>query len=199
MLKLSLGLVHNKGNLGNRQQIQNLLPLVVAHWETLLDPDTGEPIVDPISGDPVQGIWYSLSNLTIEHKVSFYQVIPYGVNPPNNLNSLNSSKVFYGAGDNDKTGEHPRFHNWLLRRGTGEGADICLYIRFPTLFGLVDLETRLTLMANNDRLVLMEPTWGKMTALRCLSEVGRLAEDRPFDDAFTDLRQRIINRGLEWG
>jgi len=188
MLHLALGLVHNRGNLGNRAQIANLLPLVVPHFEQEgLNPDS----------EPYGQWWYSLLNLTLEHQVRFYQIIPFGITPPNNLYDLDSHKVFYGQGDVDKTGEHPRFFNWLLKRGTDYGADVAIYLRAPTLFSAIDLDTRLQAM-EADR-VLLEPLWGKVATVRCLRAVGQLREDRTFDLAVDDLKARILARGLRYG
>jgi len=188
VLNLALGLVHNRGNLGNRQQIINLLPLVIPHFEQT-DTDPG--------GEPVGFWWYSLLNLTLEHQVRFYQVIPFGVNPPNNLYDLNSRKVFYYAPDDDKVDEHPRFLNWLLKKGTDEGADVAIYLRAPALFSAVDLDTRLRAM-EADR-VLLEPLWGKIMAVRLLREVGQLREDQAFDLSVDDLKARITAKGLRYG
>ena len=188
MIQLALGLVHNRGNLANRQQIANLLPIVISHFEQT---GTGS------DGEPIGSWWYSLQNLTLEHRVKFYQVIPFSVNPPNNLYDLDSYKVFYGAGDEDKTGEHCRFFNWLLKRGTDYGAEVVLYLRSPALFGAIDLDTRLRAM-EADR-VFLEPLWGKIGALRLLREVGQLRENRVFDLAVDDLKVRITARGLRYG
>ena len=197
MLHLALGLVHNKGNLANRQQIQNLLPLVVKNIEPILDPDTNQPMFDAQSGDPLVWHWYSLAGLSVAHEVKFYQVIPFGVNPPNNLYDLDSAKVYYGPNHADKTGEHPRFFNWLLKRGTDNGAGISLYLRFPALFGAVDLDLRLGQLVND--MEFLEPAWGKVATLRLLRVVGQLREDTNFDAAVTDLKARIIQRGLRHG
>jgi hypothetical protein len=198
LITLALGLIHNRGNLGNRQQINNLLPLVVKHTEPVLDPDTGQPLLDPISGEPIEWYWYSLSGVSTPHEVKFYQIIPFGIANPNNLYSLNSYKVFYRAGDENKIGEHPRFFNWLLKRGTDHGADISLYLRSPALFGAVDLDTRLQLLQDRD-IVLAEPLWGKVGTARLLRDVGQLREDRTFDDGIADLKARITARGLRYG
>jgi len=196
-MNLSLCLIHNKTNLGNRQQITNLLPLITKHIEPILDPDTGLPLFDPQSGDPLQYYWYSLTSLTVEHNVKFYQIIPFNTNIPNNLYDLDSYKVFYGANNSDKTGEHPRFFNWLLKRGTDNGADIVIYIRFPTLFGVVDLDTRLGLI--RDDVEFVETPWGKIGTVRLLREVGQLREDTNFDEAINDFKTRILARGLRYG
>lgn len=193
MIHLAVGLIHNKTGNGNRNQINTLVPLIVRHIETGIDPDTQE-------GDTGR-IWYTLSDLNTEHEVKFFQVIPFGVNPPNNLYSLDSWKVFYGQGDEDKVGEHSRFFNWLVKRGTDHGADVVLYVRFPNLFGAVDLDTTLSRLTT--RRVFIERAWGKafsVILLRRLRENRQetLREDLPFDDALLDLRARIIALGLEY-
>lgn len=196
MFRLGLGLIHNRGNLGNRSQIQSLLALVVQHFVQFTDPDTGALLVNSDSGEPRGYEWYSLAGVTTEHEVRFYQVVPFGVNPPNNLYDLDSHKVFYAARDEDKVAEHPRFFNWLLKRGTDFGADAAIYVRFPLLFSSIDLDLRLQRIIQNPDRVLLEPTWGKVGTVRLLREVGQVREDLDFDSGLTDLRARIAARGL---
>lgn len=185
MPKLAVGLVHNKNTaLANRQQIQNLLPLVVANTE----PGT-------------ERRYYTLSGVTTPHEAIFFQVVPFGVAPPNNLYDLDSYKVFYGNNDTDKVGDHARFFNWLFKRGTDFGADVVLYVRFPNLFGAADLDTALGRLTSTR--VFLNRVWGKaasvmlLRALRAARE-ETLDEALPFDNAVEALKTRIVARGLEW-
>ena len=84
-----------------------------------------------------------------------------------------------------------------MKRGTDNGADIVIYIRFPTLFGVVDLDTRLGLI--RDDVEFVETPWGKIGTVRLLREVGQLREDTNFDEAINDFKTRILARGLRYG
>jgi len=131
------------------------------------------------------------------HRVRFYQVVPFGVETPANLDALNSHKVWYRARDEDKVSDHPRFYNWGLMRGTDYGAEAVVHITDPVTYTTVDLELHLATM--RDTMVFREPSWGKVTALRLLSEVGQLDERLTFDNAVIDLRARIDRAGLGRG
>jgi hypothetical protein len=185
VLKIALGLVHNKNTaLANHQQIQNLLPMVVTNTE-------------PVTLRK----YYTLSGVTMEHEAIFFQVVPFGVTPPNNLSDLDSYKVFYGNNDTDKTGDHARFFNWLFKRGTDYGADVVLYVRFPSLFGAVDLDLRLARITSTR--VFIEAAWGKAVHVKLLRVLRAAVEETldeslQFDNAVTALKARIIARGLEW-
>jgi len=185
MLRLAVGLVHNKNTaLANRQQITNLAALIVTNTE----PGTGR-------------VYYTLSGVTVEHECIFFQVVPFGVTVPTNINSIDSYKVFYGGGDSDKTGDHARFFNWLFKRGSDYGADIVLYVRFPNLLAAADINLallRLTLTR-----VFLERVWGKMVGVRLLQVLRSFQEETlnetlTFDTAVEDLKSRIVARGLEW-
>src|SRR5574341_105300 len=185
MLNLALGLVHNKATaLANRQQIANLLPLVV---KTFVQTGTDG------SGNPIGFFEYTLAGVATEHRVKFFQVVPFGVTPPNNLYDLDSYKVFYGNNDTDKVGDHARFFNWLLKRGCDYGADVALYVRFPSLFGAADLDTALGRLTSTR--VFLERVWGKAASvilLRRLRENRQetLDETLAFDEAVAALRAR---------
>lgn len=184
MIKLALGLIHNKATaLANRQQIQNLLPLVVSNTDA-----NGRP-------------FYTLSGVLTEHEVMFYQAIPFGVAHPNNLYSLDSHKVFYGAGDENKTGEHPRFFNWLFKRATDYGAEVVCFVRFPTLFASADIDVALARITTT-RLLLVR-TWGFMVSVRLLRALRAMGEEtldegQAFDNAIDNLKTRMQARGMEW-
>jgi hypothetical protein len=190
MLSIALCIVHNRTNLGNRQQITALAGLLTTHYEPA--PDATATARD--------WQWYSLTDLAVEHVVTVYQVLPAGVARPNNMNTLYGYNVIYGGGNADKTGEHPRFFNWALKRGVDNGADIAGYLRFPALFGANDLNTAIGRLTSTR--VLITRTWGWLLSpilLRTLRAAGEetLNETMLFDDAITDLRQRLTLRGLE--
>ena len=192
MLNIALGIVHNKANAAaNRAQITNLVPLVVPHYL----PEGSGTLEDNT------GIYYTLSGVSTEHVVSLYQVVPFGVTRPNNMNSIDSHNVIYGNNDTNKTAYHSRFFNWLFKRGTDYGADVVLYVRFPNLFAAADLDLALARLTTTR--VFLERVWGKAASvrlLRVLRSFGEetLSEALSFDAAVTALKVRIVARGLEW-
>jgi hypothetical protein len=184
-LKLACALVHNKNTaLANRTQITNLAALVVTN-------------TDPVTGR----VSYTLSGVTIEHECIFLQVVPFGVARPSNMGNLNSYNVIYGTGDENKTGDHARFFNWILKRGCDYGADIVLYVRFPNLLAATDINLALARLTTTR--VFLERTWGKMASARLLQVLRSLREEtldegQAFDNAVEDLKARIVARGMEW-
>lgn len=191
MINIALGLVHNKNtNAANRAQITNLLPLVVTHY-----------LPDGATADTATGVYYTLAGVVIEHTVKFYQVVPFGVTRPSNMNLLNSHNVIYGTGDENKTGDHSRFFNWLFKRGTDGGADVVFYVRFPNLIDAGDISVALGRLTTTR--IFLERTWGKVISIRLLRILRALRqetlrEDLTFDNALPDLRQRIQALGLEY-
>jgi hypothetical protein len=143
----------------------------------------------------VPTIFYSLTGTV--HRVRFYQVVPFGVTSPENVDAINSQKVWYRARDEDKVNDHPRFYNWGLERGTDYGAEAVVHITDPVTYTTADLEIHLATLRNS--MVFREPIWGKVTALRLLREVGQLDERLTFDNALVDLRARIDAAGLGRG
>jgi len=181
-MELAFILVHNLGALANAAQITTMMTLIT-------------PVVELIDGeDTVMPVYDLIGTL---HRVRFYQVVPFGVETPANLDALNSHKVWYKAGDEDKVSDHPRFYNWGLKRGTDYGAQTVVYITDPVTYTTIDLELHLTQLRNS--MVFREPSWGKVTALRLLREVGQLNERLTFDNAIVDLRARIDAAGLGRG
>ncbi len=192
---LALVLVHNRSAAANRNQVTALAALTVRNLNTLLD-DNGVPILDA-EGNPMGSYYYTISGLSIPHTVKFYQAIPFGISPPNTLYNLDSHKVFYGQGDNDKIGFHPRFFNWGLKRATDFGADIVAFVDDHAQFTVSGLEFQINRLV--DRRIFVEALWGKACNLILLREVGQLREDLTLSDALTDLRLRVIARGWEYG
>ena len=190
---LALGLIHNKSNLGNRQQINTLTAVVERHVLDLAGQEFDPSVQDNVD---ISRVYYTIAGLSVPHEASFFQAIPTGVNPPNNLYNLDSYKVFYSPNDNaDKVGQHPRFWNWALKRGFDYGADISCVITDHTLFTVAGLQLQIGRLV--DRRVLVVPLWGLAASARLLREVGQLREDLGFSGSLDDLRARIIARGLE--
>lgn len=190
-MKIAITLVHNKIPQENEAQIEFLKPLIVKNTFPI-------PIYDQ-EGNKVgqdEGYYYSIKDLDVPHEASFFQIVPFGVTPPPNLYHIDSHKVFYAKGDEDKTGDHPRFFNWGLKRGTDYGADISIYLDDPKKMNLKDLPFYLnSLIDPDDKTEFAEDQFGKMGTLRLLKEVGQLKEDRTLADALTDLKSRNTKRG----
>src|SRR4051794_17374759 len=131
MIKFGLTVTHNKTPKQNAAQLDALLPLV-------------KKIIDPIeifdeNGkllETQEGYHYELDGLNLPHQVRFYQIVPFGVTPPDNFYRLDSHNVLYGTGDEDKTGEHPRFFNWGLKRSTDYGAEVNVYLEDVASFSV---------------------------------------------------------------
>lgn len=120
-MNIAITLVHNKSDQENIDQINTL--------KALLTEVTDGPFTNPETGDSWTTIHHEITGLGTPHTVKVYQVVPYGVTPPPNRGELQSGGiVYYGAGDEDKTGNHPRFFNWGLKRGVDNGADVSLCI-----------------------------------------------------------------------
>lgn len=200
-MKIAITLVHNKTDSENVAQIEAaklLVDEVKVPAFTNDESGTSVPIVDPESGIQKQIlIGYKIKNLAIDHMVKFFQVFPYGVTPPANYNDIDSHKVFYGKGDEDKTNDHPRFFNWGLKRGTDNGADISVYLSDPAALTSTKVRTALNGLKNDTEFI--EEAWGKIGTLKLLREVGQLKEDRSLTQAITDLKTRVVEKGLKNG
>lgn len=176
---ISVTLVHNKTDAENAAQVTALANLL-----TLVNDDTGYYHTVTLAGET--------------HEIRVFQIVPFGVTPPANIYSINSGGiVYYGEGDNDKIGSHPRFFNWGLKRGTDRGASVSIYISDPSVLTGTKLRQSLGKLINDTELV--EEPWGKLATLRLLKQVGQLKEDRDFTSAITDLKQRVVEKGLNNG
>ena len=111
MVKLAIVLTHNKTDAENISQIDTL--------KALLTEVVDGPFLNEETGETWTTIHHEIIGLGIPHEVKVYQIIPFGVTlPPNRYEFNSGGMVYYGAGDEDKTGDHPRFFNWGLKRAT---------------------------------------------------------------------------------
>lgn len=216
MLKIAVTITHNKTDLENEAQITKLLSLVTIQSVTSEEPqyttetktrfvpqiaeDGSEILVEEqyqesvplldIKGNPVTAsftsYFYTFTALPIEHEVKFYQIVPYGVTKPSNLDLLDSHKVFYGEGDADK-GE-TRFYNWGTKRGIDHGADISVYLQDPVNLTLLKLRNQLQVLTGDD---FLEPTWGKIISSKYFLRKGQLDESKTLVQAVSELKQRV--------
>lgn len=190
MIRISVTIVHNKTDAENAAQITAL--------QSLLTEVTDGPFTNPDTGETWTTIHHEITGLNIEHEVKVYQIVPYGVTPPANRYTINSGGiVYYGEGDQDKIGNHPRFFNWGLKRGTDNGADISVYLSDPV--GLTAVKARGAIGKIRNDVEFVEETWGKLATLRLLKEVGQLREDRSFTEAITEYKTRVVGKGLKNG
>lgn len=194
-MNLAITLVHNKSDQENVAQIVALKSLIETNEEFFDEYDEQGNVVGSYTSP-----FYTLKGLNIEHRVKFLQIVPFGVTQPPNLYQIDSHKVFYAKGDEDKTGDHPRFFNWGLKRGTDLGADISLYIDNYKSFDIKKLATKLQkLYDKNDTTEYIEDGSCKAGTVKLIKEVGLLREDVPLDIAVTNLKGRVTMKGLKHG
>lgn len=190
MTHLAITLIHNKSNAQNQAQITAL--------KSLLTTVTDGPFTDSETGATWTTTHHEITGLAIPHTVKVYQIIPFGVTPPPNRYEVNSGGiVYYGKGDEDKTGEHPRFFNWGLKRGTDNGADVSVYLTDPANLTATKARNALNKLVNDTEFV--EETWGKIGTLKLLKQIGQLKEDRTFTQAVSDFKTRVVQGGLKNG
>jgi hypothetical protein len=144
MIKLAIVIVHNKGDVGNIAQIETLKPLITQ----ITDVNTQYDVNGKAIG--TYNIYhYEVAGLSIPHELKLYQVVPYGVKEPSNFYDIDSHNVLYRKGDEDKTGDHPQFFNWGVKRGTDYGADYVIYLPDVSQFTKIKLQTLLSQVTPN--------------------------------------------------
>lgn len=199
-MKIAVVLIHNKTQVENEAQISLIANLVEEATE-LLD---GVDDLGNVVPNAFTRYFYRIKQLAIPHEVEFYHIIPYQPENtsspykavlPFNLNLLKGRTVQYGRGDEDKLGEHPRFFNWSLKRGTDYGADIVLYIDQPINFSRNEIRNALQALKGNTGLT--EYTWGKLSTKRLIKEAGQLDETKPLSQGLAELKQKAQQKGLE--
>ena len=208
MIKLAVILVHNKTDVENQNQIEFFKPLI--QKQTVLNDQFDE------AGNVIgqfETYFYTLSAIPFEHELRFYQILPYqpnnprllegkpyeGVWPPNAY-GIDSHRVAYGKGDEDKTGDHPRFFNWGLKRGTDYGADIVINVDDYSKINWTKLLPKLQAISDpNDLTEFIDDTAVKVGSLKLLKEVGQLDEAKTKTQAFVDLKSRVTEKGFKSG
>lgn len=187
-MQIAVTIIHNKSDVENFNQIELVKQFIEEVRESYID-ENGE------QHNILLG--YKVKGLTLDHIVRFFQIVPFGVTPPSNLYDIDSHKVFYGKGDEDKIGSHPRFFNWGLKRGTDYGADISIYLDNILQFNTRGAVQALQKLTGDTELV--ETTFGKIASKRLLQMVGQLKEDTNLDQALIYLKQKVIQKGLKNG
>lgn len=192
-MNIAITLVHNKTDAENAAQIETLKGLI----KEVID----GPFTNPDTGEVWTTIHHELKNVNIPHELKIYQVVPFGVTPPANRYDINSGGIVqFGIGDEDKIDTHPRFFNWSLKRGTDNGAAITILLEDVNKFTPQKLIGKLQRLADkNDTTEYDEDDYGKLATLELLKKVGQLKEDRGMPAAITELKQRIVGKGLKHG
>lgn len=182
-MRIVFVLVHNKGNQGNIDQINTLSSLLtkVSYTEEIRD-DNGNVI------ESIQVSYYEFNDSTTTHHAYVCQVVPYGVTLPTNLYDLESRVVFYGNNDQDKTGEHPRFLNWGLKKGAEHRTNAIIYIKNANQLTASSLDNELDLI---DTALLSEISSSIIIAGSVYADFGLLNESLTFANAIIDLENRI--------
>src|SRR3990167_6944670 len=182
-MNLAIVLIHNKTPQENEAQITAL--------KLLLKEVIDGPFVDEVTGETWTTIHHEIIGLGISHEVKVYQVIPFGVMPPPNRYEVNSGGlVYYGKGDEDKVGEHPRFFNWGLKRGTDYGADIVIHMEDYKKFKAGDIPFYISsLIDPTDKTEYIEDESAKYSTLKLLTIVGQLDENKTKLQAISEYKQ----------
>lgn len=192
-MNIAIILVHNLSEAANSQQITTL--------QNLLTTVTDGPFLNEETDEEWTTFHQEVVGLGIPHTVKVYQIIPYGVIPPTTRYEINSGGIVqYGKGDEDKTGDHPRFFNWGLKRGTDYGADLVIHIEDISKLDFKKLLPKLQKLADRaDTTELVEDASGIVASLKLLKEVGQLDEGKTKAQALTELRSKVVKRGFKNG
>lgn len=189
MVILSIVLTHNKGEQGNFDQIEalkSLLTLVTENIDILGNDDQPTGQTDQIK-------YYVFTDLNIEHRVQVFQIVPFGVKLPSNLDDVFSRKVYYQ--DETKTGNHPAFFNWGALRGI-EGGQVVYHIDNVSKLDPLSLANQLSKLTDTD-----DPTeWsengsGILLTDKIIKQVGELDEELSKQDAVVQYKEAIVNSG----
>lgn len=193
-MNIAIILVHNKREEENEAQIEYLKSLVNKITDINDQYDQEGNIIGTY-----ETYHYELEGLD-GYEVKFFQVIPFGVALPPNLYDIDSHKVFYGKGDEDKMGDHSRFFNWGLKRGTDYGAEAVVYLENPAKLSIQDLAIQLnSLVDPDDKHEFAEDANAKVASLKLLKEVGQLDEAKTKEQAITELKAKNKVKGNKNG
>lgn len=192
MIKITIVLIHNKSDELNKAQIEILKPNI------LLLVDHHERQDQEGNLQKYNTYHYEMKGLTIPHEVRFFQLIPYGVTVDHEiLYSIDSFKVFYGRGDEDKVDWHPRFFNHAMRFSVDSmSSDVVIHLHDHKTFNIKDLEKNLQELETHD---MTSHSWGHITTKRLLTHVGELDEKKSLEEGIKHFKNKIIQKGLTHG
>lgn len=203
-MNLALVIVHNKSDQENFDQIEALKPLITKITDTHDEFDDQGNVIGTFDS-----YHYELQGLDFPHELRVYQILPYqSDNPrlqqglpyegvwPTNATDIDSHKVAYGKGDEDKMGDHPRFFNWGLKRGTDYGAEIVIHLEDHGKLDVDALKAQIQKLSDiNDPAEFAENDAAKITTVKMLREVGQLDEVKTKDDALNEYKGKIVDQG----
>jgi hypothetical protein len=185
-MNIAITLVHNKSDQENFDQVEALKSML----ELVEDP----PFTDE-EGNSYTTHHQQIKGLDIPHTVRIYQVVPFDKERPSNWGDINTGGIVdYLKGDEDKVGDHPRFFNWGLKRGTDNGAELSIYLEDVSKFNIKRLKAKLTNDTDFD-----EDESCKIASVRLLREIGQLDERKARSEAISELKGRISVRGVRNG
>lgn len=191
-MNLAIVIVHNKTDLENVEQINTI--------DSLLTKITDTHILHKKNGEIEKTFYtyhYEFKEIP-DAQVKIYQIVPYGVPIPSNFDLLDSHKVIYGAGDEDKTGDHPRFFNWGLKRATDYGADLVLHWDGKTSIDILELKKQIPqLIDKYNKKEYLESNFGQITTAKLLETVGQLQENGSKHQALLEYKNAMNTQGIE--
>lgn len=206
-MKITLTIIHNKTDAENAAQItalQNMLTVV-----------TDGPFLDLSTNETYTTTHHELIGLNVPHEVYVRQIIPFGVTPPPNRYDINSGGITQYTKEDDLFNEelyakqgikvplldkNIRYYRHAFKRGLDIGSDVSIVLEDVTKFTPQKLIGKLNALTNkNDATEYVEDDYGKMVTAKMLREVGHLKEDRTLSEAITELKRRIVGKGLKHG
>lgn len=190
-MNIAIVITHNKGDLANQAQIESIKGLVTRITDINTDPESGETF---------ETYHYEINNLGVPHELRIYQIVPFGVNVPPNFYELDSHNVLYRAGDEDKTGDHPRFFNWGMKRGTDYGAEVVIHLEDVSKLDFKKLLPKLQKLSDQaDKTEYVEDAACKVGTVKLLKDVGQLDETKTKNQALSTLKEQVVQKGLKNG
>lgn len=196
MLQIAIVLTNNKSDEENIAQIEFFKPLIEKQIE--YHPEVTDPRGKVY--EAYDTYYYTIKGFVLPHEVHFYQIFPFSVKLPANKDDIDSYKVYYGAGDEDKTGDHSRFYNWGLKRATDYGAEIVVHVDNYKDFSVDDLPFKVnTLVDPVDTTDLIDEISGKYSTVRLLRRVGQVDEAMSLSQSIATFKNKILEKELSYG
>lgn len=201
-MNIAIVVVHNKTQKENYNQIeflkQYLVKIIDHHTVTNEDGSIFEYDTYHYEINDLQGV-----------NVKIYQVLPFQPDNisdpyegvwPTNANDIDSHKVAYGKDNQEMTGDHPRFFNWGLKRGTDYGADIVVYLDDYKKLNTLELQTSLELISNkNNNIGFIEKQSNLISSAKLIKEKIQIEENKNKTQGISELKQRLMEKGINYG
>jgi len=189
MANIAIVLTHNKSSKENFNQIEAIKPLV----KRITDTNEGEDEEgNPTTFDTYH---YEMKGLN-GYEVRFFQIVPFGVDRPENMNDIDSHNVIYGLGDEDKVADHPRFFNWGLKRATDYGAEAVIYLENYKSLSVENITIQLNSLVDPlDKHEYTEDQSVKVASVNLLRGIGQLDETKTKAQAIVEYKQKNVDQG----